>query len=154
MDPIPNIENRNPKTSKEVNSWRFQGAILGFAIAQSLLNAALLGVGAIILVALQQPSADILALRARVEAPKQWEYKVITLESNTARTGADALKATGVTPSEDTLDTLGQEGWELVSSYLELETAYPNFGNEKYVTGLQPNVRPQRVVLLLKKQKS
>jgi hypothetical protein len=38
----------------------------------------------------------------------------------------------------------------IVGSYLEIETAYPNFGDSKYVTGLQPNVRPQRLVLVLR----
>lgn len=33
----------------------------------------------------------------------------------------------------------------------ELETVYPNWGNEKYVTGIQPNVRTMSVVLILKR---
>jgi hypothetical protein len=33
-----------------------------------------------------------------------------------------------------------------------METAHPNFGNSEYVTGLQPNIRPQRVVLVLRRR--
>lgn len=60
-------------------------------------------------------------------------------------------KATRVNPTEIALNKLGSEGWLLVISYLELETAYPNFGDYKYVTGLQPNIRPQRAILLFKR---
>ena len=35
--------------------------------------------------------------------------------------------------------------------YLEIETAFPNFGSADYVTGLRDNVRPQRLVLILKR---
>jgi hypothetical protein len=60
-------------------------------------------------------------------------------------------KATRVNPTEIALNKLGSEGWLLVISYLELETAYPNFEDYKYVTGLQPNIRPQRAILLFKR---
>ena len=38
--------------------------------------------------------------------------------------------------------------------YLEMETAFPNSGSAKYVTGPQPNVRPQRLVLILQRRVS
>jgi hypothetical protein len=60
-------------------------------------------------------------------------------------------KATRVNPTEIELNKLGSEGWVLVISYLELETAYPNFGDYKCVTGLQPNIRPQRAILVFKR---
>ncbi len=53
---------------------------------------------------------------------------------------------------EEMLNKLGSEGWELSSSYLEMETAWVNFGKNEYVTGLQPNIRPQRVVLVFKRK--
>ncbi len=83
----------------------------------------------------------------------KWEYKLISVISAEApeRTGDQAGKITTVTPSEVGLNDFGSQGWELVTSYLELETAFPNFGNENYVSGLQPNVRPQRVVLIFKR---
>ena len=49
------------------------------------------------------------------------------------------------------LDSRGQNGWELVDTFLEHETAHPNFGKDDYVTGIQPNVRPQRLVLIFKR---
>jgi hypothetical protein len=51
------------------------------------------------------------------------------------------------------LDRLGSEGWELVGVFLEHETAHPNFGSEGLVTGLQPNVRPQKLVCIFKRQR-
>lgn len=84
---------------------------------------------------------------------QKWEYKTITLyasESND-RTGDEALNYNTIEISESKLNQLGEEGWELVSSDIEMETAYPNFGNSEYVTGIQPNVRPQCVKLLFKR---
>jgi hypothetical protein len=63
----------------------------------------------------------------------------------------ETSKATRVNPNEIELYKLGSEGWVLVISYLELETAYPNLGDYKYVTGLQPNIRPQRAILVFKR---
>jgi len=82
----------------------------------------------------------------------QWEYLVLpVMAEGHERKGADAARYASVTPSKEELNKLGKEGWELVSSYLEMETAWPNFGNDNYVIGLQPNVRPQRVVLVFKR---
>ncbi|MFK7604163.1 hypothetical protein ACI3L1_18360 [Deinococcus sp. SM5_A1] len=49
------------------------------------------------------------------------------------------------------LAALGLQGWELVSTITELETTHPNFGNSQYVTGLQPNIRADRAVLVFKR---
>ena len=82
----------------------------------------------------------------------KWEYKVFSVSNEGfERSGDEALKSTKVTPTESEINKLGLEGWELVTSYLELETAHPNFGNESYVTGLQPNIRPQRAILIFKR---
>lgn len=89
-------------------------------------------------------------IRTDLRAP-HYEYKVLTVRTEGHdRTGDGAMRFATVTPSETQLSTLGAAGWEVVSSYLELETAFPNFGNAGYVTGLQPNVRPQRLVILLR----
>jgi hypothetical protein len=51
-------------------------------------------------------------------------------------------------------DELGDEGWELVTCYLENETAFPNLGaRSDLVTGIRVNIRPQRLVCLFKRQK-
>lgn len=86
-------------------------------------------------------------------APQQWEYKIIDVfpsELNN-RTGDGAASFNSISPSIYEINALGDEGWELVTSYLEMETAYPNFGNEDYVTGIRENIRPQRLVLIFKK---
>jgi hypothetical protein len=86
------------------------------------------------------------------QSNQKWEYKILTAPSERySRTGTDAFKPTTASPSESDLNKLGSEGWELVASYLEMETAHPNFGSESYVTGLQPNIRPQRAVLIFKR---
>lgn len=82
-----------------------------------------------------------------------YDYKVVFIPGeNKSRTGTDALEATSIQFAGNDMTALGDEGWELVDVFLENETAYPNFGNSDYVTGLQPNVRPRRAVLLFKRQ--
>jgi hypothetical protein len=49
------------------------------------------------------------------------------------------------------LNALKLWGWELTGSYLEMETACPNSGNSDSVTSLKGNVRPQQLVLILKR---
>ncbi len=86
------------------------------------------------------------------EAPRSFEYKVVYVSApNHERTGANALLVNEVKVEELLLNTLGKDGWDLSASWLELETSYPNLGDSKYVTGIQPNIRPQRVVLLFKR---
>lgn len=81
-----------------------------------------------------------------------WEYKVLTVDSSShEKTGPNALASNEVKPEESLLNSLGKEGWELTSSYLEMETAFPNLGEGKYITGIQPNVRPMRAVLIFKR---
>lgn len=84
----------------------------------------------------------------------RWEYKSLREFQDTPRdrNGSDAFKASMVNPSQDKIDALGKEGWELVTCYLEPETAWPNFGKDEYVTGLQPNVRAQSLVMIFKRK--
>lgn len=84
----------------------------------------------------------------------KWEYKtvkVFTSESN-SRTGTGAVKYSSINISEEKLNEYGKDGWELVNTYLEMETAFPNFGDGKYVTGIRTNIRPQLLVLIFKKK--
>ena len=81
-----------------------------------------------------------------------WEYE--TLKCNTegnSRTGKEALRPASIHLEKGIIQEMGKDGWELISSYLELETAYPNFGNDDYVTGLRDNVRPQNLVLIFRR---
>lgn len=88
----------------------------------------------------------------------EYEYcvKQYFPEESHERTGsnfADTAAYTTIDVNEDELNSLGAQGWEIVTSYIETETAWPNFGNSGYVTGLQPNVRPQSLVVILKREK-
>ncbi len=84
---------------------------------------------------------------------KKWEYKVVYIAGSETRDGTGAFKFQTITPSEEDLSKYGSEGWELTTSYLEMETAFPNFGKDEYVTGIRENVRPQRLVLIFKREK-
>lgn len=87
----------------------------------------------------------------------QWEYRRVEF---LAETSASAFTSNEKDLSFKTIpdislrvSTLGQEGWELTGTYLEHETAHPNFGKSEYVTGIQSNFRPQKLVLIFKRQK-
>lgn len=96
----------------------------------------------------------LLLLYSTVLAPKpRWEYRILSfMPDQLSRTGLEAAKPAAITPEAKQLNDLGANGWEVVGNYLEIETAYPNFGHDEYVTGLRENIRPQRLVLLLKRK--
>lgn len=79
----------------------------------------------------------------------KWEYRTVTL----AGYAEDEFSAKVTIPDSTEMNQLGEEGWELVSAYELLETTHPNYGNEKYVTGLQANVRTGGVVFIYKRPK-
>ena len=79
----------------------------------------------------------------------KWEYKVIQM---TGLTYSDDFGTKTFIDPTGRLNSLGNEGWELVTSYTEEETVHPNFGNKEYVTGLQPNTRTKTVNLVLKRK--
>jgi hypothetical protein len=84
--------------------------------------------------------------------PIRWEYKIVKyFNQGYERTGSEAGKYSSVIVPENELNELGKQGWELVSTTLEMETSYPNFGSAEYVTGIQPNVRPQDIICIFKK---
>jgi len=84
-----------------------------------------------------------------------WEYKHITLVAGrNKRIGEGAFEYSSINLYESDLNKLGNTGWELVGSYLEMETAFPNFGKSDFVTGLQPNIRPQCLVLIFKRPRN
>lgn len=81
----------------------------------------------------------------------KWEYKVVKVAGTEGSNG----KFGGMQFSDPSgqLNKLGEEGWELVSSFTEESTVHPNFGNSEYVTGLQPNTRTEVVNFVLKRRK-
>lgn len=98
-------------------------------------------------------SLFLLLLISCSENKKYWEYKIIYYTGYNSRDGNEAFKYQTITPDEAELSRLGKEGWEIATSYLEMETAYPNFGRDDYHTGIKENVRPQRLVIILKRLK-
>lgn len=82
----------------------------------------------------------------------KWEYKKVTFPAaGDDRIGAGALKFSSIQVDEHLLDMLGRDGWEMTSSHLEMETAFPNLGNDGSTTGIQPNVRPQSLTVIFKR---
>lgn len=76
-----------------------------------------------------------------------WEYKVVKVAGSET---SDYFSRTYADPTSQ-LNKAGQDGWELVSTYTEVETVHPNFGNSQYVTGLQPNTRTAVVNFVFKR---
>ena len=119
-------------------------------VLQAFTVAALLALVVFELRARAEREAEASALRALMLEPR-YEYKVVTFAgSDESRTGEAAMKPTSIEVDDKELSRLGSQGWGVVNSFFEMETAYPNFGNDKYVTGLQTNIRPQRLVILLR----
>jgi hypothetical protein len=81
----------------------------------------------------------------------KWEYKVVKIAGVEGARGV--YSAMSFNDPSGQLNALGEEGWEVVSSYTEENTVHPNFGNAEYVTGLQPNTRTAVVNFVLKRKK-
>ncbi len=81
----------------------------------------------------------------------KWEYKVVTVK------GADKelskMDPNKFEISDESLNLFGKDGWELVDTYETTETVHPNFGNEDYVNGIQPNVRTAEINFVFKREK-
>jgi hypothetical protein len=105
------------------------GVLLAFAVAGVFLNALLQSLA---------PSRT---------SASGWEYKTIEVDARSA----DDSSTRKVNLDLPELQNLGAEDWEVAGLWLEHETVHPNFGKTEYVTGLQPNVRPSRLVVLLKR---
>lgn len=85
--------------------------------------------------------------------PNRWEYQTVEFPgTGISRTGSLALSASTIKIDSSRLNAMGEQGWELVDSFVEVETAFPNFGKEEYVAGLRENIRPQKAVLIFKRR--
>lgn len=80
----------------------------------------------------------------------QWEYKTFVVNSKVETVDGGAVPSS-IDVKDTELNALGQAGWELVGVWEEQDTVFQNLGNEKYVTGIQPNVRTKRVVFAFKR---
>ncbi len=85
---------------------------------------------------------------------EMWEYKVVNVfpDGYNSREDEGAFLYSKINPNTISMNLHGLLGWELVSTYLEMETAFPNFGSSDYVTGIKSNVRPQRLVMIYKRK--
>lgn len=77
-----------------------------------------------------------------------WEYKIVSVEGKES----EKYSPREISVSNEDLNLFGKEGWELVDIYTITETVHPNFGDEKYVTGLQPNTRTSKVNFVFKRK--
>lgn len=82
----------------------------------------------------------------------KWEYKTIVFKGN-EQDALEKFVSKKISISNTSLNSLGDEGWELVDVFEETETVHPNFGNSEYVTGIQPNVRTSEISFVFKRQK-
>ena len=81
----------------------------------------------------------------------KWEYKIVKVAGSAGSNGNYGGMQFSDPSSQ--LNKLGEDGWEIVSTYTEVNTVHPNFGNAEYVTGLQPNTRTEVVNFVLKRRK-
>lgn len=81
---------------------------------------------------------------------QSWEYKVVKVAGKDAEVMADYGSL--VYGDQTTmLNKMGNDGWELISTYTEVSTAFPNFGNSGYVTGIRENVRTSVINFVFKR---
>ena len=93
----------------------------------------------------------MVALLASCSKNSPWEYKVVKVAGKPAETLAD-YGALVYGDQTAMLNKMGKEGSELVSTYTETATAFPNFGNSDYVTGIRDNTRTSVVNFIFKRQ--
>jgi hypothetical protein len=82
----------------------------------------------------------------------KWEYKTVSVKGEEQEV-LGKLKTNKFDVSDESLNLFGNEGWELVGIYEKNETVHPNFGNEEYVSGIQPNVRTAEINFVFKRKK-
>lgn len=95
----------------------------------------------------------MIAILASCTNNNQWEYKVVKVAGKSAEVLAD-YGALVYGDQTAMLNKMGEEGWELVSTYTEIATVFPNFGNSEYVSGIRDNTRTCVVNFVFKKHGS
>lgn len=81
----------------------------------------------------------------------KWEYKVVTVKGEEKE--VSKFDSNKFDVSDESLNLFGKDGWELVDIYETTETVHPNFGNNEYVSGIQPNVRTAGINFFFKRKK-
>ena len=80
----------------------------------------------------------------------EWEYRVMEFPAKPGDKNATRTVDLDI----EELQMAGKNGWEIAGQWLEHETVFPNFGKDEFVTGLQPNFRPSKLLILLKRKTS
>ena len=80
--------------------------------------------------------ATLTACQAPTPAPTAWEYQVIELPCENP---AVTFKPSTFENPTSLLNVMGSKGWELVDTYTDVQTTFPNFGDEQYNTGIREN---------------
>lgn len=86
-----------------------------------------------------------------IACSEKWEYKIVSVKGKEQESGKFQSNKFEVSDTE--LNLFGKDGWELVDVYVKTETVHPNYGNEQYVSGLQPNVRTEDLNFVFKRKK-
>lgn len=105
----------------------------------------------------------ILLVLTSCSKSNKWEYKTVYIDSERFE-GKDkgyikgdqnfknSVSSTTTIPVDSSLNRFGLDGWEIATSYLEVETVFPNLlASGEGVVGLQSNTRPQRLVIIFKR---
>ena len=105
----------------------------------------------------------ILLVLTSCSKSNKWEYKTVYIDSERFE-GKDkgyikgdqnfknTVSSTTTFPVDSSLNRFGLDGWEIATSYLEVETVFPNLlASGEGVIGLQSNTRPQRLVIIFKR---
>jgi hypothetical protein len=87
------------------------------------------------------------------ENETKWEYKTISIKGEELESFGKQ-RANYFKVSDTELNSLGNDGWELTGMYEKIETVHPNFGDDRYVTGMQPNVRTSEINFVFKRKKT
>lgn len=106
----------------------------------------------IFLLVVASMALGITSCSKKQEESQKWEYKTLISWAELP-SQFDYFSNTSIPVPEEEMNKLGEDGWELVSVYTRIQTVHPNFGNDKYVTGLQPNTRTHGVFYVFKRLK-
>jgi len=82
----------------------------------------------------------------------KWEYKIVSVKGEEQET-REKFQTNKFDVSDESLNLFGKDGWELVGIYDNVETVYPNFGNEDYHTGIKTNTRTAEINFVFKRKK-
>ena len=105
----------------------------------------------------------ILLVLTSCSKSNKWEYKTVYIDSERFdgkdkgyikgdQNFKNSVSSTTTIPVDSSLNRFGLDGWEIATSYLEVETVFPNLlASGEGVVGLQSNTRPQRLVIIFKR---